>query len=78
MKKLIVLLILFQTFFSFSQSELKFINPLETLNSAVSFYSDGSYYEAIREIDKLNPNDSVYLSALTVKVRALLELEKYD
>jgi len=78
MKNLVIFILLFTSIYSFSQKKLKYIDPAETIKSAMSFYSSNEFEEAINEVNELSPNDSVYMYSLVIKADVLLSLEKYD
>jgi len=78
MRKVLFLLILLIPISISAQTKLEKSNPEKLIERAIQAHQNNDSLEAIRLLDLVNENDSLYLEAIFTKANLYFELEKYN
>jgi uncharacterized protein len=78
MQKLFFLLLIFLTATVFGQNVKEPINSSEIYAKSLDFYREEKYPEALAEMEKIDRNDTNYVSALLERVIMNLKLDRFD
>lgn len=78
MKNIFTLILLFLGLISLAQNEIPFIDYNEIQQNVINFSENDNYEKIIEELNKVNPNDSIYCSSLVTKSYYLLNSKQYD
>jgi antitoxin component YwqK of YwqJK toxin-antitoxin module len=78
MRNLLILLLVFVSLQSFSQSEYNFINPDAQYELAQARMEENEYEDAITLLSQINENDSIYRSSVISILGAYFSLKKYE
>jgi len=78
MKKVLLTLLSFLVVSAYAQKENEYFNPKEAFNKASELLSEEKHDEAIELLQKIEKNDSIYMSSLISEMYIYMLDEKYD
>ncbi|OIQ30082.1 MAG: hypothetical protein BM564_04770 [Bacteroidetes bacterium MedPE-SWsnd-G2] len=78
MKNFLTLTLIFLGQFCLAQDQIPFIDYDEIQENVINYSENDEYDSIIKELNKVNPNDSIYCSSLVTKSYYLLNDKQYD
>ncbi|MBA3901733.1 MAG: tetratricopeptide repeat protein, partial [Bacteroidetes bacterium] len=78
MKKLLFVPLAFAFFYGHSQQLQEPLNSVEVYNKYKSLFADKKYEESLKELEKVNRNDTNYVDIFLERIIVHLQLEQYE